>query len=77
MQGLLNGPPPLLSIAALFSTCCVSRHATLRLWVHPLDHRHTTRQQALREAGDLAKHLGHRLTFHPSEYVKIAGERPQ
>jgi UV DNA damage endonuclease len=33
-------------------------------------------KQALREAGDAAKRLGHRLTFHPSEYCKIAGERP-
>eukprot|EP00879_Flechtneria_rotunda_P013830 GHRR01014443.1.p1 GENE.GHRR01014443.1~~GHRR01014443.1.p1 ORF type:complete len:1060 (+),score=468.43 GHRR01014443.1:1060-4239(+) len=32
-------------------------------------------QRALRAAGDLAKTLGHRLTFHPSEYCKIAGER--
>lgn len=34
-------------------------------------------QRALREAGDLALRLGHRLTFHPSEFCKIAGERPQ
>lgn len=33
--------------------------------------------QALRAAGDLAKQLGHRLTFHPSEFCKIAGERPE
>eukprot|EP00882_Tetradesmus_deserticola_P008836 GHRQ01009320.1.p1 GENE.GHRQ01009320.1~~GHRQ01009320.1.p1 ORF type:complete len:320 (+),score=144.75 GHRQ01009320.1:438-1397(+) len=33
-------------------------------------------QAALRAAGDLAKQLGHRLTFHPSEFCKIAGERP-
>eukprot|EP00775_Hariotina_reticulata_P006036 gene6036-6274_t len=32
-------------------------------------------QLALRAAGDAAKQLGHRLTFHPSEYCKIAGER--
>jgi UV DNA damage endonuclease len=32
-------------------------------------------QQALREAGGAAKQFGHRLTFHPSEYCKIAGER--
>lgn len=36
-----------------------------------------TSGQALRAAGDLAKRLGHRLTFHPSEYCKIAGERPE
>jgi UV DNA damage repair endonuclease len=33
--------------------------------------------QALKAAGDAAQRLGHRLTFHPSEYCKIAGERAE
>ncbi|KAF8070876.1 mus-18 [Scenedesmus sp. PABB004] len=32
-------------------------------------------RQALREAGDIARAHGHRLTFHPSEFCKIAGMR--
>jgi hypothetical protein len=28
------------------------------------------------QAGDLARLYGHRLTFHPSEFCKIAGDRP-
>jgi hypothetical protein len=30
----------------------------------------------LAQAGDLARRYGQRLTFHPSEFCKIAGERP-
>lgn len=32
--------------------------------------------QALRDAGALARAFGHRLTFHPSEFTKIASELP-
>lgn len=33
--------------------------------------------QALAEAGALAKRYGHRITFHPSEFCKIAGTREE
>lgn len=31
----------------------------------------------LQETGDLARKYGHRLTFHPSEFTKIASDRPE
>ncbi|KXZ55903.1 hypothetical protein GPECTOR_2g1454 [Gonium pectorale] len=34
-------------------------------------------KQALADAGAVAKRLGHRLTFHPSEFTKIASDKPE
>ncbi|KAG2451514.1 hypothetical protein HYH02_004112 [Chlamydomonas schloesseri] len=34
-------------------------------------------KQALAEVGEVAKQLGHRLTFHPSEFTKIASDKPE
>ncbi|PNH11288.1 UV-damage endonuclease [Tetrabaena socialis] len=34
-------------------------------------------KQALLDAGEAAKRHGHRLTFHPSEFTKIASDKPE
>jgi hypothetical protein len=47
----------------------------LALWLPSHASPLCLRPQALRAAGDVARQFGHRLTFHPSEFVKIGGER--